>query len=140
MKTIRRFLIGGGIFNSMMGVIFFCLPLLRMFFSLMVWAEDTVFRHSGILPFPQNPVHLLLIQGFGAGVLILGAMLIYSARDPIRYLPFIFFDGLGRLLYGSLMIFSVFRYSLLWMILVFGIIELSFALSYIAISWKLSEP
>lgn len=139
MKLARRILVAGGIFNAVMGLFFFNTKLLELFFRVALWAEDTIFRHPTILPFPQNPVHLLLIHGFGAAALILGATLIYSSRYPVRYLPFIFLDGLGRLLYGSLMVVSVFRFSLMWLILGFGIIELFFGLSYLFLSWKLAE-
>ena len=139
MKFARRILIAGGLFNAVMGLFFFNEELLRLFFRFALSVEETVFRHPAMLPFPQNPTHLLLIHGFGAAALILGATLIYSSRYPVRFLPFIFLDGLGRLLYGSLMVVSVLRYSLMWLILAFGIIELLFALSYLFLSWKLSE-
>jgi len=93
-----------------------------------------------ILAFPNDPVHQLLIHGFGAGALILGATLLYSAREPRRFVPFIFLDGLGRLLYGSTMICYVLKYSLLWTILIFGIVELCFALVYLGSSWYLTRP
>ena len=139
MALTRRLLIAGGIFNFVMGSLFLHGALLEFFFRGILWLEETVFRHPTLLPFPQNPVHLLLIHGFGAAALILGAMLVYSAKDPLRYLPFIFIDGLGRLLYGSLMLIFVLRYSLMKSILVFAVIELSFAIAYLIISWRLSE-
>ncbi|HSP07004.1 MAG TPA: hypothetical protein VLR94_07485 [Acidobacteriota bacterium] len=139
MKFARSVLIAGGIFNSVMGLFFFNNVLLQFFLGLALQAEEAIFRHSAVIPFPQNPVHLLLIHGFGAAALILGAMLIYSARDPLRYLPFVFIDGLGRLLYGSLMVTYVLRYSLMWIMLVFALVELFFALVYLCLSWKLSD-
>ena len=138
MKYARRILIAGGIFNFVMGLFFINGRMLELFFRFALWVEEVVFRHPTLLPFPQNPVHLLLIHGFGAAALILGATLVYSGRDPIRYLPFVFLDGLGRLMYGTLMVTMVFRYSLMWLILVFGIVELMFAVSYILISWRLA--
>ncbi len=72
--------------------------------------------------------------------MILGVTLLYSAREPVRFLPFIFVDALGRLLYGATMVFYVFRYSLLYVILIFAMIELSFAILYLILSWKLAEP
>jgi hypothetical protein len=140
MKFARRVLIAGGIFNTVMGLFFFSNELLEIFFRLAIYLESTVFRHAAMLPMPQNPAHLLLIHGFGAGALILGAMLIYSARDPQRYLPFICIDGLGRLLYGSLMVIYVFKYSLLWLMLSLAGIELFFAFAYIILSWRMAEP
>jgi hypothetical protein len=138
-KFARGALIAGGIFNSVMGLVFFNSVLLQFFLGLALQAEGTIFGDSAPIPFPQNPVHLLLIHGFGAAALILGAMLIYSARDPQRYLPLIFIDGLGRLLYGSLMVTYVFRYALMWILLIFALLELFFAVVYLFLSWKLSE-
>ena len=139
MKAARAVLVAGGLFNAVMGLFFFSTPLLDLFLRFSLQAEELIFHHAAMLPFPQNPVHLLLIHGFGAAALILGATLVYSARDPQRFQPFILIDALGRLMYGSLMITYVFRYSLMWIILVFGCIELFFALTYLLLSWKLSE-
>ncbi|HSE41159.1 MAG TPA: hypothetical protein VLH08_10390 [Acidobacteriota bacterium] len=138
-RWIRIFLQIGGIFNLVMGIIFFNNRLLANFFQLALWLEKIIFSRTGALPFPQNPAHLLLIHGFGAGAMILGATLLYSAREPVRFLPFILVDALGRLLFGTMMVIYVFRYSLLFMLLPFAAIELGLAVIYIIVCWKLSE-
>ncbi|PWT91729.1 MAG: hypothetical protein C5B54_04805 [Acidobacteria bacterium] len=121
-----------------MGTIFFSNPLLSGFFDLASRWESSLFGDTALLNFPQDPIHQLLIHGFGAAAMILGAMLIYSAKDPTRFLAFIFIDGLGRLLFGNLMMVYVFRFHLIHVIALFGILELAFALLYIFFSWKLS--
>ncbi len=118
----------------MMGLIFFNDRLLAGFLQLALRAEYTLFSRSGLLFFPQDPVHLMLIHGFGAAALILGATLIYSYRDPLHYIAFILFDGVGRVLYGALMIIYVIRYALLLVILSFGVFELSLGIAYITAS------
>jgi hypothetical protein len=122
-----------------MGIIFFNNRLLSGFFQAALWMEKVVFSRTGALPFPQNPSHLLLIHGFGAGAMILGVTLLYSAREPVRFLPFIFVDALGRLLFGTMMVMYVFRYSLLYMLLPFAGFELIVGILYLIISWKLAE-
>jgi hypothetical protein len=133
-------LLAGGVFNIAMGLIFFSNQLLDFFFNSAMWLEEMLFKSAALLPYPQNPVHLLLIHGFGAGVLILGVTLIHSAKETVRFLPFIFYDSLGRLLFGILMVFYVIRYSLMYTILAFAVIELTFAIVYLIICWKLAEP
>jgi hypothetical protein len=140
MRWIRWPLIAGGVFNAVMGCVFFSTRLLELFFQAAIHAEQTLFHQVALLPFPDHPVHLLLIHGFGAAAIILGVTLIVSANDPVRYLPFIFFDALGRLLFGSLMLIYVFRFALPKVILLFGSFELLLALIYLGISWKLAEP
>lgn len=140
MKFARGILIAGGVFNSVMGIFFFNNLLLGAFLRVSTVLEWSLFHNVARIPMIQDPVYLMLIHGFGAGALILGATLIISARDPHRYQPFIFVDGLGRLLYGSVMVTYVFRYALMKVILVLGLIELLFAVSYLYLSWKLSEP
>lgn len=122
-----------------MGIVFLLDPLLAGFFSLASRLEITLFHHLGSIAFPTDPTIRMLIHGFGVGALILGITLIYSARDPLRYWFFILVDGLGRLLYGSLMVAAVQQYALPHIILVFSALELFFALSYIGICWKLME-
>jgi hypothetical protein len=122
-----------------MGAIFFQNSLLKWFFQATVVMEKSFFGSNVNLVFPSDPLHQLLIHGFGAGALILGATLLYSFRNPKRFLPFIFFDGLGRLFYGSTMIYFVETYGLVRMILVFGLIELSFAATYLYASWYLTK-
>lgn len=139
MKFARRLLLAGGIFNTVMALFFVNVRTLELFFQMALRLESTIFHQSFSVGIPENPIHLLLIHGFGAAALILGATLIYSARDPHRYLAFILIDAIGRLLYGSLMLVYVFRYSLMHVILVFAVIELLFGLSYLYLSWKLAE-
>lgn len=139
MKFARRILLAGGIFNTVMAIFFVNVRTLELFFRMALWLENTIFHEAVSLAMPENPVHLLLIHGFGAAALILGATLICSARDPHRYLPFILIDAIGRLLYGSLMLIYVVRFSLMHIILVFGVIELLFGLSYLYLSWKIAE-
>lgn len=135
-KTARALLILGGVFNCVMGGIFFSDRLLRLFFELSARADSALFSSGGggRLVFPQDPVHLMFIHGFGSAALILGAVLIAASRDIPRYLPFIFIDALGRLLYGSTMVYYVFRYSLMHLILAFACLELFFAIAYLVIS------
>lgn len=140
MRWIRWSLMLGGVFNFVMGCIFFSSRLLEMFFHAALKAEESLFGHVALLPFPSHPLHLLLIHGFGAAAMILGATLIASSANPARYLPFIFFDGLGRLLFGSLMLIYVFRFSLLGVIGIFAGFELLLAVIYLGITWKLAEP
>jgi hypothetical protein len=138
MKALKFLLILGGVFNFVMGAIFFNNFLLSGFFRFASSAEDTMFGNAAVLLFPGDPVHQLLIHGFGAAAMILGAALIYSSRDPIRMLPFIFIDGIGRLLFGALMLTYFFRFDLMHVILFFAALELVLAVSYIFFSWKLS--
>ena len=134
MRFVRLTLILGGLFNLSMGVIFSSNKLLQYFFRSSEGLEKMLFHREISLAFPTDPVHQLLIHGFGAGVVILGATLLYSAKDPQRLLPFIFLDGLGRLLYGVTMIKYIFEFSLPRTMLLFGFIELGFAFTYIWIS------
>ncbi len=122
-----------------MGCIFISNRLLQQFF---VWAasiEMRLFGREAALIFPSDPMHQLLIHGFGAGVLILGATLIYGAKHPRRLLPFILFDALGRLFFSSIMFYYVMTYSLLSTIFLFGVVELMFGLIYIWGSWFLKS-
>ena len=137
MRVIKAGLLLGGLFNLTMGAVFFNNALLRSFFDTTVSLEKLFFGSVATLTFPSDPMHQLLIHGFGAGVMILGATLTYSARDPHRFLPFILLDGLGRLLYGITMVYSVLHFGLVRMISVFGLIELSFAVTYLLTSWYL---
>ena len=140
MRFVRLTLLLGGLFNLTMGAIFFHNSLLSCFFSTTEAMERALWGKQAILIFPADPMHQLLIHGFGAGVMILGATLICSVRDPRRFLPFILLDGLGRLLYGATMIYYVLEYSLLKTIFAFGLIELAFAVSYLWASWYLNRP
>jgi hypothetical protein len=139
-RWIRLLLQFGGWFNIIFGLVFFNNQLLAAFFRLALSLENSIFSRTGILPFPQNPIHQLLIHGFGAAAIIIGASLLLSASEPQRYLPFIFVDALGRLLYGTMMVLYVLRYSLPYVILIFAAIELSFAILYLVLCWKLAEP
>jgi hypothetical protein len=136
---IRWSLILGGIFNLLMGLVFFSNSLLAAFFRAATRAEALLFSQTVVVAFPTDPLHQLLIHGFGASVMILGAVLIWSASDPERFLPFIFVDGLGRLFFGMLMLVYVFRFHLLRTIIFFAMLELTFAVLYLLISRYLSH-
>lgn len=136
---MRWLLILGGLFNSVMGLVFFNDLLLQRFFGLASRLEGALFGHFLTIPFPEDPTHRMLIHGFGAAAMILGATLICSSRQPERWAPFILIDGIGRLLFGGLMISFVLSYSLMKMILAFAILELFFAFSYLGIAWKLRD-
>lgn len=138
MNALKWLLILGGLFNLIMGGIFFNNFLLSGFFRFASGLEGSMFGNAAVLLFPGDPVHQLLIHGFGAAAMILGAALLYSSRDPIRMLPFIFIDGVGRLLFGALMLTYFFRFDLMHIILLFAALELAFAVAYIFFSWKLS--
>jgi len=63
--------------------------------------------------------------------MILGATLIVSFRDPDRYLMFILIDGLGRLLFGTMMMLYVFQFNLVRVIVLFAVLELFLGLIYV---------
>jgi hypothetical protein len=131
MRIFRLFLLIGGLFNLIMGMIFLSNRLLAALFHFALQAEQNLFFHAGVLFIPQDPLHLLLIHGFGAAAMILGASLIYSTRDPARWVAFILFDGVGRIVYATVMLVYVVRYSLLRVILLFGFFEMLLGLLYI---------
>jgi hypothetical protein len=137
MEWIRWPLFLGGVFNFVMGLVFLTDRLLAGFLVAATRMEKTLFSRDIVLLYPQDPVHLLLIHGFGAAALILGATLIYCSKNPMPYLGFIFLDGLGRLLFGSVMLDYVIEYSLPNTILIFAGIELLFAFCYLLIAYKL---
>jgi hypothetical protein len=139
MRAIKLSLILGGLFNITMGTIFFNNALLQWFFERTVSMEKIFFGQNVTLFAPVDPMHQLFIHGFGAGVLILGATLLYSSREPKRFVAFIFFDAIGRLIYGSTMVVFVYQYGLARMILIFAAIELTFAVAYLYGSWFLQS-
>jgi hypothetical protein len=131
MRLLRLSLYLGGLFNLSMGFIFLSNRLLQWFFSSSMVFEKRLFGREVLLIFPTDPLHQLLVHGFGAGVVILGATLMISAKDPRRFLPFIFFDGAGRLLFSLLMFYYVLNFSMPWTILIFATVEFMFAVIYI---------
>ena len=128
---MRWTLLLGGIFNFGMGLIFFSNRFVGEFLQMAIRLEASLFGRAAVMFIPQDPVHLLLIHGFGAAAMILGATLIVSFRDPVRYLMFILLDGLGRLLFGSMMMMYVFQFDLVRVILLFAILELLLGLIYV---------
>jgi hypothetical protein len=114
-----------------MGLIFLVPALLRGFLS---WAESTenmFFGMNTTLAMPADPLHLLLIHGFGAGAVILGATLLYAARHPAPLVSFILFDGLGRLLYALVMFYYTYTFALPRLIFAFAMLEFIFGVIYI---------
>jgi len=128
---MRWTLLLGGIFNFVMGLIFFSNRLVGLFLQTAVSLEASLFGRTAVMYVPQDPVHLMLIHGFGAAAMILGATLIVSFRDPVRYLMFILLDGFGRLLFGSMMVLYVFQFDLVRVILLFAVLELLLGLIYV---------
>ena len=93
---LRWSLILGGLFNFVMGFVFFSNELMEQFFHIALRLETMLFSQSGVLVMPQDELHLLLIHGFGAAAMILGATLIYSVRDAVRIRIFYSFDKRDR--------------------------------------------
>ncbi len=128
---MRWTLLLGGVFNFVMGLIFFNDRMIGIFLQTAVQLEASLFGRTAVMFVPQDPVHIMLIHGFGAAAMILGATLIVSFRDPVRYLMFVLIDGFGRLLFGSMMALYVFQFDLVRVILLFAILELLLGLLYV---------
>jgi hypothetical protein len=137
MRLLRLSLLLGGLFNVSMGTIFLSNSLLRSFFGWAELLEKNLFGVEVALTFPVDPVHRLFIHGFGAGVVILGATLLYASRNPRPMYPFILLDGLGRFLFAGIMFYYVLTFSLMRTIFLFGMVEFAFAVIYIWGSYKL---
>jgi hypothetical protein len=136
MRLLRLSLLLGGLFNVTMGSIFLSSHLLQKFFGWAESLEKYLFGVEVALMFPVDPVHRLFIHGFGAGVVILGATLIYASRDLRPMLPFVLLDGLGRFLFAGIMFYYVLTFSLMRTIFLFGMVEFAFAVIYIWGAWK----
>lgn len=139
MRALRLSLIAGGLFNGIMGLIFLNNGLLQGFFSKAEAIERSLFQSSIVATLPTDPLHQLLIHGFGAGVVILGATLLYAVKNPYPLRVFIGIDGLGRLLFSCMLFYYVVTYSLMRTILLFGVVEFFFALAYLWGSWALQR-
>src|SRR5205085_10704186 len=113
--------------------------LMAAFFHFASTLELQIFSVTATLPFPENPIHQMLIHGFGVAALILGVTLLYSIQDPQRFVAFILIDGAGRFVYSTLMFTYFFLYALPHIIVAFAIMELIFALCYSYFGWRMKR-
>jgi hypothetical protein len=135
-QWLRSLLIAGGFFNCIMGAIFFSNTALAAFLRSAEKLEHALFRRTAHLVFPSDPLHQLLIHGFGAAALILGVTLVIAARNPAQYRSFIFVDAAGRILFGSLMFYYTFTFDLARVVALFAGVELFFGASYALLQTK----
>ena len=120
----RGFLIFSGLFNIVLATPLM-LPELYGRYLLVFWKLNDLLGLRGVAPvMPFSPVGALLVNTAGIDLVLIGAIVLYAAQDPLsrRVIPAL--NAVGRTLFSGVILYYVIVYDIPRIVLLIGGIDL----------------
>jgi hypothetical protein len=125
-RTLRQFravLIFSGLFNIVLAFPLMLPELYAHYFALL-WKVNVLVGLGGQAPIPPTEgVAALLINTAGIDLVLIGAIVLYAARDPLArwFIPAI--NAVARTVFAGVILYYVVVYDIARIILVIGILD-----------------
>ena len=123
-RRFRGFLIFSGLFNIVLAAPLM-VPELYGRYLAMFWRLNEMLGLGGVAPvMPFSPVGALLVNTAGIDLVLIGAIVLYAAQDPVsrRVIPAL--NAVGRTLFSGVILYYVIVYDIPRIVLFIGGIDL----------------
>lgn len=80
---------------------------------------------------PTNPLHALLINTAGIGLVLIGAIVLVVSKNPLKNRKIILLNAIGRLLFAFIIAYYVLVADLIRIIVVFGAIDVIISIGFL---------
>jgi len=120
----RGFMIFSGLFNIVLAMPLM-VPELYSHYLALFWTLNEMLGLGGHAPvIPYSPVGALLINTAGIDLVLIGAIVLYAARDPLSrwFIPAV--NAAGRTLFAGVILYYVIVYDIPRIVLLIGGIDL----------------
>ncbi len=120
----RGFLIFSGLFNIVLATPLM-LPELYGRYLLVFWKLNDLLGLRGVAPvMPFSPVGALLVNTAGIDLVLIGAIVLYAAQDPLSRWVIPALNAAGRTLFSGVILYYVIVYDIPRIVLLIGGIDL----------------
>ena len=120
----RGFLIFSGLFNIVFATPLM-LPELYGRYLLVFWKLNDLLGLRGVAPvMPFSPVGALLVNTAGIDLVLIGAIVLYAAQDPLSRWVIPALNAAGRTLFSGVILYYVIVYDIPRIVLLIGGIDL----------------
>lgn len=131
LKHFRNLLRFSGIFN-MVSAFLLIFPIVYehylLFFNDLNFALGLGGQPVSI---PTNPLNALWINTAGIDLVLIGAIIFFISKNPLKNKMIILLNGIGRLLFGSIIAYYIFTADLIRIIAVFGVIDVIISIGFL---------
>jgi hypothetical protein len=120
----RGFLIFSGLFNIVLAAPLMVPELYRHYLALF-WRLNDMLGLGGDAPvMPFNPVGALLVNTAGIDLVLIGAIVLYAAWNPLSHWVIPAVNAAGRTLFAGVILYYVIIYDIPRIVLLIGAIDL----------------
>lgn len=85
---------------------------------------------------PANPMHSVLINTAGIDLVLIGAIVLAVSNKPFNNRSIILFNGLGRLLFATVITYYVIAENVIRIIIIFGLIDVIISFGFLYYLYK----
>lgn len=135
-KALLRF---SGSFNIIAAGLFIFPVLFEHYLQFWNMLNSLCGFENALITIPTDPFHALFINTAGIDLVLIGAIILYVSRDPIRNKGIIIMNAMGRTLFTILTVYYHITADLLFLFVIIGIVDLCISLGFIYFLWKMSK-
>ena len=123
-ERFRGFMIFSGLFNIVLATPLMVPELYGRYLALF-WMLNDMFGLGGVAPvMPFSPVGALLVNTAGIDLVLIGAIVLYAAQDPLSRWLIPALNAAGRTLFSVVILYYVIVYDIPRIVLLIGGIDL----------------
>jgi len=136
-KAFNTWVIVAGVYN-ILNSFAMMVPFLNKSYYRMLSSSSRVFGGAEILP-AADPVNMLFVNTAGLVLVLVGAMLLYAARDLKNRSGIPLLNAVGRTVWALLVIYYTLAQDLPRLFLTFAAIDVTIAAAFYYYVWKAKD-
>lgn len=131
LTQFRRLLRFSGLFNITSASLLI-IPVVYEYYLLFINDINFILGLDGqSVSIPINLLIALLINTAGIDLVLIGSIILFVSKNPLKNRTIILLNGIGRLMFAFIIAFYVFAADLIRIIIVFGLIDVAISIGFL---------
>ncbi len=139
LKHFKYLLIFSGLFNIIVACPFIFPVIFEKYLYLLNYFNDIL--NLGGIPITEikNPIHSLLINTAGIGLVLIGFIILHASMDPVKNKRIILLNSIGRLLFVIILMYYILSQNIIRLVLFFGVMDFMISSGFIYYLWRIRK-
>lgn len=130
-KLFKKLLVFSGIFNIVLAAPLIIPGFYKSYISIICSLNDAM-GFGGVRPvLPEDGLSQLLINTAGIDLVLIGAIVLVSSIDPVKFKLIPLLNAMGRTLFALVIIYYVIVYDIVRFVLIIGFIDVLISIGFV---------
>jgi len=130
-KRFKKLLIFSGLFNIILAFPLIIPGFYKSYINVIYYLNEAI-GLGGVKPvLPEDGLSQLLINTAGIDLVLIGAIVLVSSIDPIKFRLIPLLNAIGRTLFAVIIVYYILVYNVVRFVLVIGVIDVLISIGFV---------